>query len=1017
MPLPDFAPPRKHAMLRARNLTRLATSALRGLAAPALVLASALVSTAADLPQAPIPAAEATKHFTLEKGFSATLFAGEPQTSQPIAFTFDDAGRMWVVECMSYPNWNGPRKDRVVILEDTDRDGKADKRTVFFDQGMNLTGIEIGFGGVWLCATPNLLFIPDANHDDKPDGEPIVKLDGWDIKAKHNVFSALRWGPDGWLYGCNGILSNSLVGKPGTPDDKRVKLNCSVWRYHPTRENFEVVMSGTTNPWGVDYDDYGQIFSTNCVIEHLWHAIPGSHQKRMFGQDYTPYTYSLMDTVADHIHWGGGHWTEARGGEKHDSAGGGHAHSGAAIYLSHHFPAEYRNRMFLCNIHGNRVNQDSLVRHGSGYVAKHAPDFLNANDPWFRGVAVQQGPEGGLYVSDWCDTGECHNYDIADQRNGRIYRVLYENKADKISDLSKLSSLELAKLQLSENEWFVRHARRLLQERQLVAPTAPEVIEELTQITLGKHANTKRLRGLWALHAIGADKPELLEKLLSDSDEVVRAWSVRLIGQDPARTEALAGAILKLATSEPTGWVRLELASYLQRISGEARWQLATALAGRAEDAADIRVQQMIWFGLEPLVITDAARSLKLATSTKHSLLQQHIGRRLVDRPSPDQVAQGLDDVLHALVATENAAVREELLNGVLTTFTGLRKMQMPAQWPGVYTRLLAAGNEKLEERSTRLAIIFGDQTAMKRLIDRAKDKSVAADKRIAAIEVLVDAKADGAAEALLGLLTDSDVGAAALRGVGFFSDAKIPVTVLAIYDKLPKEQRGSAISALSNRADFASQMLAAIGDGKIPRADLTAYHVAQLNALNNPAVNEKIQSVWGQVRGSSAERQALVAAFKAKLPSEVLAKADLTHGRAIFRKNCASCHTLFDDGGKIGPELTGSQRTNLDYVLSNVLDPSAVVAKDYQLTLIQTDDGRVLTGIVKAESDLTVSLQTTTQLVQIAKSEIENRSQQQLSMMPEGLLREFSDEDVRDLVGYLSSPKQVPLPMAETTK
>lgn len=1005
-------------MHRDWNFPALALQAVRGLIAPALAVVSCLPLNAADLPQAPIPAAEATKHFALEKGFSATLFAGEPQTSQPIAFTFDDAGRMWVVECMSYPNWNGPRKDRVVILEDTDRDGKADKRTVFFDQGMNLTGIEVGFGGVWLCATPNLLFIPDANHDDKPDGEPVIKLDGWDLKAKHNVFSALRWGPDGWLYGCNGILSNSSVGKPGTPEEQRTKLNCSVWRYHPTRESFEVVMTGTTNPWGVDYDDLGQIFSTNCVIEHLWHAIPGSHQKRMFGQDLTPYTYSLMDTVADHIHWGGGHWTEARGGEKHDSAGGGHAHSGAAIYLSHHFPAEYRNRMFLCNIHGNRVNQDALVRHGSGYVAKHAPDFLNANDPWFRGVAVQQGPEGGMYVSDWCDTGECHNYDIADQRNGRIYRVLYENKADKISDLSKLSSLELAKLQTNDNDWIVRHARRLLQERAIAAPLDQDVVKALTTIVHDKQlATPKRLRGMWALHCIGADNVPLLTSLLEDADEVVRAWSVRLIGQDPAKSKSLGAKVTALAQKEPTAWARMELAAHLQRSSGEDRWLLAEALAKQAADVGDIRVQQMIWYGLEPLVTADPHRALKLASQSPLPLVRQLVARRLVDRPAPEQVAQGLDEVLHAVAAAEDVGVREDLLTGLLTTFTGLRKMAMPAQWPALYKRLLAVNSEKLEERSTRLAILFGDETAMKLLGERAKNTSVAAEKRIAAIEVLIDAHAAGTTEILLDLIMDPNVGSAALRGVGFFSDAKIPATVLGLYDKLPKEQRGSAISALSNRAGFAGQLLAAIGDGKIPRADLTAYHVAQLNALNNPAVNAQIQAVWGQVRGTSAERQALVASYKAKLTDEVLSKADASHGRAIFRKNCASCHTLFDDGGKIGPELTGSQRTNLDYILSNVLDPSAVVAKDYQLTLIQTDDGRVLTGIVKQESDLTVSLQTTTQLVQIAKTEIENRSQQQLSMMPEGILREFSENDVRDLVGYLSGPKQVPLPTAEAGK
>src|SRR5689334_14243932 len=217
----------------------------------------------------PVPAAEATKHFKLPAGFKATLFAGEPDVVQPIAFTFDDRGRLWVVENHSYPGWKSEGHDRVLIFTDRDGDGRFDEKKVFLDNGSNLSGIEWGFGGVWLCSVPNLVFVPDANGDDVPDGPPVVKLDGWDINAKHNVFNSLTWGPDGWLYGCNGILSNSKVGKPGSAAKDRTGLNCGVWRYHPTLGTFEVVASGTTNPWGLDFDEYGQAFITNCVIQHL----------------------------------------------------------------------------------------------------------------------------------------------------------------------------------------------------------------------------------------------------------------------------------------------------------------------------------------------------------------------------------------------------------------------------------------------------------------------------------------------------------------------------------------------------------------------------------------------------------------------------------------------------------------------------------------------------------------------------------------------------------------------------
>ena len=403
---------------------------------------------------------------TLPTGFKATLFAGEPDVVQPIAFCFDDRGRLWVAECLSYPNWQpDPKagKDRIVIFEEGDN-GAFSKRTVFADNIQNISGINFGFGGIWVAATPNLLFIPIK--DDKPAGPPEIVLDGWSLKASHNVFNSLTWGPDGWLYGCNGIINDSKVGRPGTPDKDRVRINCGVWRYHPTKKKFEAVAHGTTNPWGLDFDEHGEMFITNCVIDHLWHVVPGAHYQRMYGNDLNPHVYKLMPSICDHIHWGGGNWTSSRapsndprasgvsrGSEKsdpykvHSEAGGGHAHVGCMIYLGDNWPDRYRNGVFMCNLHGNRINHDILERNGSTYVARHGKDFMLANDPWFRGIALQYGPDGGVYVSDWTDTGECHNYKVVDRTNGRIFKITYGDVKPWKGDLAKLSDLELAKLQ------------------------------------------------------------------------------------------------------------------------------------------------------------------------------------------------------------------------------------------------------------------------------------------------------------------------------------------------------------------------------------------------------------------------------------------------------------------------------------------------------------------------------------------------------------------------------------------
>lgn len=608
---------------------------LQTLAATLLVAISADPQAAkaeAAAPEAPVPAAKAAARMTLPEGFRATLFAGEPDVVQPIAINFDDRGRLWVVECHTYPKWitEGEGNDRILIFEDTDGDGRFDERKVFWDRGTNVTGIALGFGGVWLTATPNLLFVPDADRDDRPDGPPEVVLDGWDLKAKHNVFNGLTWGPDGWLWGCNGILSNSSVGKPGTPEESRVKLNCGVWRYHPTRETFEVVALGTTNPWGLDFDDYGQCFITNCVIHHLFHVVPGAHFKRMFGQDLNPYSYGLIESCADHIHWGGGPWQSSRGGQgEHDRAGGGHAHAGAMIYLGDNWPERYRGDLFTCNIHGNRVNHDRLERSGSGYVARHGKDFLMANDPWFRGLEVKYGPDGGVYVTDWTDTGECHDYDHCDRTNGRIYKVTYGEPRTFARNLAQCSDEELVKLQLHANDWQVRHARRLLQERaargKLDAATPPALERMLRR----QAEETRKLRALWALNIVGGVDEELIAELLESPHEHLRAWAVRLDLEDREASADMLARLAKLARQDPSPHVRLYLASGLQRLPLADRWEIAEALAGHAEDAEDAYLPLMIWYGVEPLVPADQKRAVELAAAAKIPLVRQYIARRI----------------------------------------------------------------------------------------------------------------------------------------------------------------------------------------------------------------------------------------------------------------------------------------------------------------------------------------------------------------------------------------------------
>jgi putative membrane-bound dehydrogenase-like protein len=985
-------------------------------AALIFVFAFGLVALAAD--DRPYPANEAAAHMSLPPSFRATLFAGEPDVVQPIAFTFDDRGRLWVVECYSYPNWtkDGAGHDRVLIFEDTKGEGRFDKRTVFWDKGANLSGIQVGFSGVWLCSTPNLLFIPVKNGDDSPAGPPEIVLDGWNLKeAGHNVFNGLEWGPDGWLYGCNGIQSKSLVGKPGTPDKDRVAINCGVWRYHPTRKVFEAYAHGTTNPWGLDWDDYGELFITNCVIDHIFHVVPNGHYERMYGQDFNPHAYGLMKGCCDHRHWAGGPWQAGRANPENSDFGGGHAHAGLMIYLGDNFPPEYRNSAFMCNIHGNRVNRDPLERVGSGYVAHHGKDFLLANDAWFRGLGVHSGPDGGVYVSDWCDTGECHNADRVDRTNGRIYKVVYGTPKPWHGDLAKLSDAELVKLQTHPNDWFVRHARRLLQERAASGKLNKDELTPLQTLLDDLKADVRhRLRALWALQSTGALSAAATLRLAKSPAMPLAVWAVRLyfdvhrVPFFPPSSADVTESPKDLQRPE----VQLSFASGLQWVSPRERVGDIEFLLGAVSDRADFNLKQMAWLAIEPLVADQPGWAILQLNQSDSRWVRECIARRmaLLTRRSGDKVT-GLDVLSGWLTSSDDSTRQADVLAGIQAAFLGRRTAPMPTGWAVVYHKLLASRSSVVSERARQLAVLFGDEQALSEVRGLVTEATVPTDARRAALRTLQQRQRPDLVPVLHRLLADRELRGQAIAALAAFDDPATPAQVIQHYPSFTDTEKAAAIATLSARPSYARALLDAVEKGVIPPRDVSAHAVRQLQGLKDPALTARAAKVWGSVKATSEEKKIQIARYKSMLTPVVLNAADRSAGRAVFAKSCASCHRLFDDGGKIGPELTGSQRANLDYILENIVDPNALVPREYRVTRFMLTSGRSVDGIVVKEDTAAVTIQTPTEQIVVPKGEIAERDASEISLMPEGLLAPLTREQVRDLIAYLGNSKQVPLP------
>ncbi|QVL32033.1 DUF1080 domain-containing protein [Telmatocola sphagniphila] len=947
----------------------------------------------------------AAKAMTVPKGFSVSLFAGEPDVKQPIAFCFDDRGRLWVVEAYSYPQRQpeGKGKDRVVIFEDTTGTGKFDKRTVFIE-GLNLvSGIAYGFGGLYIGAAPQMLYIPIKPGEDKPAGPPQVLLDGWGYEDTHETLNTFVWGPDGWLYGCHGVFTHSRVGKPGTPEKDRVPLNAGIWRFHPTKKIFEVFAEGTSNPWGLDFDKYGEFFCEACVIPHNWHLIQGGRFFRQAGQHFNPYTYADIPTIAVHRHWVGNQWNNNDRASS-DSAGGGHAHAGAMIYQGGLWPKEYEGKMFMGNLHGHRLNIDQLIPKGSGYIADRAPDFLFANDTYAMFVNILSGPDGNAYLIDWYDRQTCHNQspEIWDRSNGRIYKISYEGTKPVTNlDLQRLSDEELVRLLASPNVWYTRHASRILQERSLTQPLSTTALEALKNNATTAKDEVLRLHSIWALDRIGHHLDTA--QLLKDPSPHVRAWAVRLAVENKQVLPPVLSALESYATTASTSPVeRLALASALQRIALKDRWPLAKTLLSAPENAVDANLPLLIWYGIEPLADLGPANALELVMAGKIPLLQQFMIRRISSMATPE----ALEVVTAEIAKADKPELQITLLRAVQEGLKGRRQVTPPSNWAELSKKLSKSDSRALADVRFALDVQFGDASAFGRLREIVGNPRDLVRRRLEAMDTLLAVRDKNLPPVLQEMVTDSQIGAAAIRGLASFDDAKTPAVLLKVYPGLPSASKRDAVNTLASRGSYALALLGAIETKTLPANDVPAEVVRNLRNLNSPEIEKKIAEVWGIVRTSPAERLRAIKLLRDKLIGTT-GPVDLPLGRAVFSKVCAQCHTLYGLGGKVGPDITGANRRDLNYLLENILDPSAVIPKEYAASVINLSSGRSVTGIIKAETKTALTVQTANEILTIPVDEIDNRKTSATSMMPEDLLKPLTETEVRSLISYLQNPSQ----------
>lgn len=987
-----------------------------------------------DVGKSPISADEALKLIKMPESFKATVFAAEPDVQNPIACAWDSRGRLWIAENYSYAEasigFDKRLRDRILIFEDTDNDGRHDKRTVFADNLFNLSSIELGYGGVFATAAPYLLWIPDADGDDKPDApkdqidridkrdaslasfpslngtSTRILLDGFDAGGiRHNFVNGLRWGPDGWLYARHGIMATSKVGKPGTPDAERLGINVGIWRWHPTRHTVEMVTYGGTNPWGLDFNAEGEGFFTNTVTGHLYHMIPGAHYERMYGEDPNPFIYQLLPQTADHYHYDRSKgWVASRDGKAND-LGGGHAHVGCMIYQGENWPEQYRGKLFTINLHGRRINVNRLERKGSGYVGKSEPDMITFGDPWFRGNELTYGPDGGVYVLDWSDQGECHENDGVHRESGRIFKITYgEVKKNVVADDAKpgvkkameslrekqaieaLSIEELTTLAIDGPEWHSRISVRLLLEH-CAKMKSYELLSgaNMAAALTGIERGSKRIGLAMEIESDPNPTQQFDSKLVKP---MLKMLTERMaLGPEHRRT--YASSLAKEGANTP----------YIEGLV-QPTWAV---LLSRSEDAEDHVLPFLYWSGLEVLFRAQQEETIKQTTATVFAgripQAVEFTARRLATdlATKPERI----DGLLALAAASFDETKAASILRGISAALRGTAKAKAPASWTAFASQ--AAKFPALADKLRELNVIFGDGRALDEIRALALDSKGEIPTRRQAVESLIAAKPADLRATLEKLAEDRELMGAALRGMAVFDDAG--PFIATHYQRLRPDLRAAVVPAMCSRPAFALALLDAVAAGKIARSDITPYHARQIAALAADAVNKRLAEVWGSVSTTSDQKKKRMTEVKAALTPEVLAKADIENGRAVYTQTCAACHTLFDlgqTGANLGPNLTGSGRSDINYLLENIIDPSALVPADYKLSTVTMKDGRVLSGFISSQNAQTMTLRTMTETQTLDRTAVAKTEASAQSLMPEGILDALKPEQIRDLFGFL---------------
>lgn len=961
----------------------------------------------------PTPPLESLKSFEVKEGMTVDLIAHEPEVSQPLFLTWDSRGRMWVLQYRQYQYPAGlkvvrfdqylravfdkipepPPKgvkglDKVTVHEDTDGDGIYDTSKDVIT-GLNIaSSVQVGNGGIWVLNPPYLLFYPDADGDDIPDGDPEVHLSGFGIQDTHSIANSLLWGPDGWLYAANGSTTAGVVSSAVT---KGVEFQGQcIWRYHPETKVFEIYAEGGGNTFSLEIDSKGRVFSgTNGGNTRGYYYPQGSYADKNWGK-HGPLTNPYAFGYFTHMGFEGD-------GRRFAQA--------FLIYEGGLFPQDYNGDIIAPNSLHNVVWHSERIPQGSTYRTVDHTNLLESSDRWFRPVYNGVGPDGSVYIADWSDTRLSHVSPVDDwhKESGRIYRVRPKDSSPnyQLGDLQQKSAEELITLFEHSNKWVRRRAMLELGWR------GDDSIVNTLITNVDNHSS---LESLWALNLMEELDSKLCRKWLQHPDEHIRRWMVRLIGDGTLKNidSQVYEALAAVAANEPQVQVRSQLASTAKRIEAQYALPVVTQLLQHEQDLADPHMPLMLWWAVEAHAeeFAEIEKTFSNPEVWSLELTQTAITTRLMQRYAAAGTPEDLQYCARLVEIAPDDKSRELLLMGLNKAFQGRTVPPLPVS----LEKALADYLDSLGNDGIVLALRQGKPEAVPPAIKALKDTNNDLGLRMELARAFGEVKTPEVVSTLVSLATGRSTNEPAFQRVAIqslanYDDAGIANSLIGSFQsRISAEHnlRTTACRTLASRKEWAMKLVDYVNSWQMKAEEVPADVIQQLRTYEDPELTAAVEQAFGkQVQISKAEKAEEINRLLQVLME---AEGDAAKGEVHFKKKCANCHKLFGQGETIGPPLDGYERGNPKFWLPAMVEPSLEIREGYQSYIAVTLDGRVITGMVAAQDPQTVTIRTAdNRKIILPREDLEIFKAMEKSLMPEDVLKELSDEDIRNLLAYLS--------------